>query len=280
MKKGLHFIGWILLTALAAGICFVGNAFLGNPVSWFLADRAARSYIERTYSEQDIYIDRVAYSFKSTNYFAHILSHSSIDTEFYLYIDMFGNVTYDSYESWVLDKHTTQVRIQNAYRELTAPVIHAPEFPYTLEFGAGFLEICYDDTEEMEYGIGMPREQLILDKEYDLNDLGKEYGVLGFYMTDEEISVEKAAQIALEIKKRYDEAGVSFKILDMTLRYPHDAQYNRKEGSVYCILSYEDIYEEDLVQRIQHSHDERVEYYAHLDTENAKETVAISNISQ
>lgn len=270
MKKYLKIAALIAALGILTGLGWFANAFLGNPVSRLLAKQALTAYMEETYADQDVYVDKFDYDFKSGGYYAHILSKTSQDTEFYIDMDMTGHVVYDHYESWVLNKYTTESRLYSEYRGLTDPVMEDKRFPYTLDFGGGRLEFWVESPEELEFGIGMPRNELVLDKEYDIRELGAEYGILCIYLMDEEVSVEKAAEMALEIRRAYDEAGVPFQFLDLTLRYPHDEKYQRKEGHVYCELFYEDIYEEGLVQRVQQSHDAREAYFAKMDEENAK----------
>lgn len=270
MRKILKICSLLLAASLLAAVLFFGNAFLGNPVSWVLANRAVKDHLAANYPEMDIYINRFGYSFKSTNYFAHIRSQSSPDTEFYLYADMLGNVTHDSYDSWVLSGHTTETRIREEYRLLTKTVLESNDFPYHLEFGGGNLIVEGDwevGTEPIE---GLPREELVLDKQYDIKALGADYGELNLYIMDDTVTIEKAAEMVLGIRKLFDEAGVPFRFLDLTLRHVHDKDYQRPDGEIYACLSYEGIYEDGITQRVRSSHNAKIDYYARLDEENSK----------
>lgn len=270
MKRFWKKICMILFVGFCGILFWLGNAFMGNPISRILAKQALNAYMEETYAHQDVYVDKFGYDFKSGGYYAHILSQTSQDTEFYIDMDMTGHVTYDHYESWVSNKYTTENRLYREYRALANPVMADEDFPYTLDFGGGRLEFWVESPEELEFGIGMSRSELVLDQQYDIPALGAQYGILRIYLMDEEVSVEKAAEMALEIKRCYDEAGVPFKVLDLTLRYPHDENYQRKEGSIYCELLYEEIYEENLIERVQQAHEAKEAYFARMDAENAK----------
>ena len=57
----------IFLTVLVLFVLFVANALVGNPVSKFLADRAADKVIAQKYSHLDLDRNKVVYNFKWPN---------------------------------------------------------------------------------------------------------------------------------------------------------------------------------------------------------------------
>ncbi len=270
MKKYLKIAALVAAIVLVAGILYFANAFCGNPVSQYLAQNAAEEYIEENYARLDVYVEKVAYSFKTGDYYARIRSESSIDTFFVLNIDWFGNVTRDDYEDTVANGWNTMNRLDQEYRDLTRPILESPTFPYRYDFGSGTLQFRYHEDDVMEYGIAFPVSELELDKLYDVRALGAEYGVLTVYLEEEAPSVERAAEMVLEIRKLYDEAGVPFRIIDLNLRHLRNEDGSREDGTIYAQLDYEDIYEEGLVQRVQAAHDAKVAYYAELDAANEK----------
>ena len=115
-KKVLKTVALIVAIVLIAGICFVANALVGNPVSKMLAQKAAAAYLAENFPDTDYYIESVGYDFKFTEYIAHVCSDSSIDTRFSLDIDMFGHVLYDTYEN-VANGFVTANRVEQEYRQ-------------------------------------------------------------------------------------------------------------------------------------------------------------------
>ena len=130
---------------LIIGLSYFANALLGNPISKMLATNTAKKHLTETYSNTDYYIERVAYNFKDGNYHVFIKSPTSIDTEFSLYITMFGKLRLDTYED-VLNGFNTARRIEHDYRELTDTIFEHPSFPYTCHISYGTLEIYPEEA--------------------------------------------------------------------------------------------------------------------------------------
>ena len=114
-KKYLKIVAFIIAMVLFVGVAWFANALNGNPVSKFLAQKTAQKYLAEHYDDTDYYIDSVSYSFKDGNYHAFIKSPTSMDTEFSLYITMFGEFRFDTYED-VVDGFNTARRIDQEYR--------------------------------------------------------------------------------------------------------------------------------------------------------------------
>ena len=70
-KKVLKKLALLIAISLIVGICWFANALCGNPVSKFLAERAADAYLEEHFPDTDYYIKEVGFNFKDTNYYAH-----------------------------------------------------------------------------------------------------------------------------------------------------------------------------------------------------------------
>ena len=83
-KKVLKIIALVIAIALIVGVCWFANALNGNPLSKMLAEKAAANYLEEHFADTDYYIKKLAYSFKFGNYYAHIRSETSMDTQFTL----------------------------------------------------------------------------------------------------------------------------------------------------------------------------------------------------
>lgn len=262
-----------LLTALVliAGLGWFANDLLGNPVSKALATNTAKKYLAETYPDTDYYIERVSYNFKNTDYHALIKSPTSVDTEFSLYITMLGKLSWDTYED-VQSRFTTARRIDMEYRELTDTVLEHPAFPYTCPIGFGTLEIYPEEAigdplagEVPPYAIN--QNELVLDKVYDIRELGRQAGRLVIYIESDTVTPENAAAIMLDIKDRFDKAEIPFTAMDFTLEYAitEDGQRPEEQVGVAGFL-YDEIYEEGMVERVRRADEALKAYYAEQDT--------------
>ena len=201
--------------------------------------------------------------------FARIYSPKSVDSDFTLYIDFFGNVTYDSYEYDVLTGQNTADRLNAEYRNAVDRVLNSTLFPYNSNIGYGDIEFI---PEEYKNNYDVPdyaivTETLILDEIYDINEMGSKAGHLTIYVADDELSKEKMAEVLLTIKDIFDRSGVRFYAINCVIE-------NRKDDiapspaiqqiEVQHFL-YSDIYEENLADRVEKSIKETEEYYRQMD---------------
>ena len=190
-KKILKILALAVALVLIAGLGFFANAFLGNPVSKMMARSTAKKHLNETYAGTDYYIDSVYYDFKSSCYHALIKSPSSMDTYFSLRISMLGKLGYDSYED-VTSKTTTARRLENEYRELADTVFNDPSFPYTCDICYGMMEIYpikYHGNDDVP-SYALNQDELVLDKIYDIRELGRKAGHLIIYVDSDTVTVE------------------------------------------------------------------------------------------
>lgn len=268
-KRILKITALVLALVLLGGLGWFANGLVGNPVSRLLAKRALNQYVEETYPHLDLSTDRFGFDFKSGGYFAYVCSETSKDTAFYIDMDMLGHVTYDSYDTWVGNKYNTELRIREEYRKMAEQVFQSGSIPYELDIKSGDIEFAGDaEWGESLHDFAISREILELDKLYDIRELGRQAGVLTIYAFDEDVSVDRAVQIVLEITRVFDEAGVPFKMMDFVLQYPRPEDDTPwREGDVRAELLIDDIQEEGLAQRIQESHEEIYARFAEMDKE-------------
>lgn len=268
-RKGKKLPAKIGAVVLAAVIVVVGDMMAGNPVSWLLAKNAVEDYLEETYAGTDYTAERVTHNFMNGDYYAPITSGSSMDTHFTVYIDKWGRVKYDTYDS-VTDGWKTAERLSTESREFSDPVTDALERMYD-------ANICYlriEFTTREAEGDGIPDyaifvEDLVLDGVYDPYELGAQAGTLVLYMRDDVVSAERAAEILLEVKAYLDEAGIGFRGVNLMLQYPVPEDGSEApEGLVWIEnFLYEDIYEEGLAERVEQANADRIAYYAALDAQ-------------
>lgn len=269
-KKVLKIVALIIAIALIVGVCWFANALNGNPISKMLAEKAADAYLEEKFPDTDYYIEKLGFSFKFTGYYAHVRSQTSIDTQFTLEIDMLGNVFFDTYED-VLSGAITARRLEQEYRDLTDHIFENPIFPYTSTIQYGTLHIypqeIIDDplvTDIPDYAI--VQDDLILDKVYDIQEMGRQAGHLIVYLDSDIITFELAAKILLDIRAEFDNANIPFRAIDFVLQTPLPEEGPRTGDEIHFNnFRYEDIYEEGLVDRIIVAHDKLEAYYAEQD---------------
>lgn len=273
MKRRALKIGALLLAlCLLGGVGWLANGLLGNPVSYWLARRTAEQYLAEVYPGTDYQVESVKYSFKSAGYYAQVVSPASIDRHFSLSLSMTGRLLWDSYATDVTSRWNTWNRLEMEYRALADRVFEDPDFPYGGYIAYGSLWM------EQEYGEpappGLLLSELELDKEYDMQKLGAECGRLCLYVRQEEVTAEAAAEILLDVRRRFDEADVSFYCIDFVLCQPlnPDGSAPRDDRQVETrYFLYDDIVEEGLVERVKQADEEAQAYHAARDAEMAAE---------
>lgn len=269
-KKILKTVAVIISIVLVIGVCVIANAFVGNPISKHIATNTAENHLEEKYSDRDFEIEKVIYNLKDGNYHAFIKSPSSIDSHFTVLIDMWGNLKIDNYEYSVLTGWNTANRLGSEYRGKVDEILDSQSFPYAVDIGFGDIEFISTEHENdpsvPDYAIII--EDLKLDGEYDINELGSKAGKLTIYIDDETVSYERLAELILEVKKIFDDAKVKFYALDFVLEYPKDENGTIKEGRAEVIdFLYADIYEENMIERVKASDESANAYYAEQDVE-------------
>ena len=278
-KKWLKFGALLVALLIIAGLCVFANALVGNPVSKWLATRTAEKHLEEVYGDTDFVIEKVGFNFKDTDYYAHIMSPGSEDSSFSLQIDMWGNLKWDTYESRVLSGENTRQRLYMEYRALVDTVLEAPDYPFTTFIAYGDLKVGFEppdiEIEENRWPEGyVVLDKVELDKKYDIGELAKKAGCLVIYVEDEVVTVERAAEVLLELKELFDRRSVPFYSMDFVLEYPRKPEGgNTKEGRVNVEgFRYSDIYEEGLVERVRIADDALNAYYEEQDAKKQELT--------
>lgn len=270
-KKILRRTACMLIAVLLAILLWMGNALFGNPVSRMLAENTARKHLDDVYAGTDYYIERIGYSFKDANYHAFIRSPSSVDTEFTLYITMLGRMRLDTYDD-VLSGFNTARRLDHAYRMLTNTVLEDSSFPYACHIAYGMLEIYprwLIDEGRDPYdvpGYAIVQDELVIDGDYDIRELGRQAGHLILYVESGSVDAQRASEIMLNIKARFDEAGIPFAAMDFTLWHPKDEDGKRPEGEISVAhFPYDAIHADGMRGRVEEADRALEAYYAELD---------------
>lgn len=225
------------------------NTVWGNPISKHLAEQSAKSYLSENFHSLDVHIEKISFDSKTANYKVTVKSASSVDTYFVVTTDMTGDILFDTYNN-VLGGYNTYQRINDAYGALVDGVMQQAELPYTLRWCLGNLEIVYPENVTYSTRASISMDTLQLDADYDLNDLGSSIGYLSIAVIDDAVTIERAAEILLDIKTRFDNANVSFfAIGNMSLA----SQNQNPEQIFFSNILYTDIYEAGLSERLQES---------------------------
>lgn len=280
MKQGTKkFITWLLALVLFGGVLWVIDAFVGNPVSKMLATNTAKAHLAETYADTDYEIERVSYSFKDGQYHAFVKSPSSRDTEFTLYITKGGTLRLDTFER-VSSRDNTAARLDEAYRALCDTLLESEAFPYTLHIAYDTLEFTRDALLKASSQTDIPsyallQDELVLDGDYDIRDLGRKAGHLIIYVEGETVSVDEAAQVMCDIRHHFDDADIPFRAMDFVLWYPQDDDGLRKDGEVHVAdFAYEEIRPDGMIERVTAA-DEALT--AHYEKEDAKKAAEIKD---
>lgn len=263
-KKVLKALALILAVILIIGVGLFANSLVGNPVSKFLATKGSEEHLAKNYSDKDFVVEEVNYDFKTGGYYARVTSPTSIDSHFSLSFNWLGKLELDCYDDDVTSGWNTAMRLEDDYRNAVKAVTESKDFSekYFIAYGEipCILSDYPIDEEHPEYAL--QKEELVLDKVYDIREVGANHGKLVLYAYDEEVTVERLSELLLEVKNKFDNSGVTFKAVDFVLEPP------KKEGEAMMSdeqiqiknFYYSDIYEDGLVERVKKANQETIEY--------------------
>ena len=121
------------------------------------------------------------------------------------------------------------------------------------------------------------QDELILDHIYDIPALGRQAGHLILYLEEEPATFEAAADIMLDLKARFDEAGAPFAAMDLTLLPPRSVDGQRPDGEIRV----EDFLcnafvPNGLADRIREADQALKEHYAQEDAERKRQEAILS----
>lgn len=273
MKKITRIICWtVCIVFLCAAVWFL-SAFFGNPLSSALAKSTAKRYLEEHYTDTDFEIVKVDYDLKSGGYNAHVESPTSIDSHFIIYCDWLGRYNDDTSRS-ITDGSNTYSRVAMEYWDIVEAKLPYSLFDIDIGYGdlqiAGMLEIYdyIDENGERKYytltkDFGLDMSALVLDKEYDILELGQEYGVITVRIHDDVVTVDRAAEVLLELKEQLDKQGLPFRSINFILCAPRNENGQSDGPSIRLIeFLYSDIHKDGLAERVQANWDITQEHSA------------------
>ena len=274
-RKILKITALVAAIVLIAGVCLLANALLGNPISKALAKNTAQKHLNTAYANQNLTLEEVVYSFKDCYYHAKVTSPDNIDGSFTILVDMWGNLKFDTYEDQVSGGWNTAERINADYRARVEAVLNSRSFSYRPHIGYGDIEFVSREYKDAP-GIAdyaLVTQDLTPGAFYDPNPFGAKAGKLTLYIDDNTVSVERLAEILLDVKRIFDDAGVRFYVIDCVLQSPRIEGSDFEEDRIEVMdFLYADIHEEGLVERVRASDEAAKEYYAAQDDEKLTQT--------
>ena len=263
-KKTLKVTALVVAIILIIGVGLFANSLVGNPVSKYLATKTAKEHLAENYSDKDFIIEEVNYNFKTGGYYARVTSPTSIDSHFSLSFNWLGKLVLDCYYDDVTTGWNTAMRLEDDYRNAVKAVTESKDFSEKYFIAYGEIPFMLSDypVDEEKPEFALDNEDLVLDKVYDIREVGAEHGKLVLYAYDEEVTVERLGELLLEVKNKFDKSGVTFKAVDFVLEPPKaegeplmsDKQIEIKN---FC---YSDIYEDGLVERVKEANQKAIEY--------------------
>ena len=254
-KKVLKVIACLTAGVLIVVLGVIANAFLGNPVSYLLAKKCAEQNLAEHYADQGYVLQSLNYNFKDTCYTAFAAVPGSQDQHFELRFSMTGKLKNDSYSYDVLSGKNTFLRLDKEYRERTKAVFDSNETSFHPSKVFGTLKNS-DIPEWWQNGVLKP------DEEYDLQELGAQYGIITIGVGEQDVTVERAAEILLKTKEAMIQQGVAFHAVSLNLHQPwkeDGVSPEEIEGMKWGDLKVldiqlfpsDEIYEEGLTDRIR-----------------------------
>lgn len=257
--------------ALTCGILYSANGLVGNPVCKAIARNHAEKMLVQEFAGLDLEIEKASFNFKDGGYYVRVRSDSSIDTHFTIYYNGWGQYKYDTYDS-VTDGWNTYNRLSDAYRAAVKEALNALYGDPSIGYGDLLLHQEVDAFTPVGELPGMEPALLQVDGQYDLAELGAQYGEVVLYLDQEEVTVEEAARVLLQLRGELDARGIRFHCIDLVLEKPRKQDGTPSDDDTEVRIEdfrYADIYAEGLVERVQAAHDALTAWYAARDAENA-----------
>ena len=203
-RRILKILAAVLAFALIILILAAADSLVGNPISRAMAQHSIEKYVEETYPDLELTVDRARYNFKFGEYFAIASSPTSQDTFFAVHWRS-GKVAWDDYESNVLQRSNTYFRLCRAYRDAVEPLIEEG-LPWDFDMVLADL----DSSGELD------PQLLPLDMEADPYHLPLDTEI-SIYRYVGEVSWEAVAETALELDAFLRENGFEPDIYSVVL---------------------------------------------------------------
>ena len=185
-------IGFVLIL----GIGSLANAFMGNPVSAYLAHNSAQQYVNEKYKDLNLEVGKASFNFKFDHYSVQVKSSSSQDTHFSIEVDSFGHVENDNYRGAVLSRANTYNRLNEVYEKYAEPYIKE-NMPYEFDMVIAQLNEKNDSLVE----------KLEIDAVYKPTEMPMK-GQITIYLYSDDLSWGNVAKVTLELDALMEKANL------------------------------------------------------------------------
>lgn len=221
--KGKSTVKIGLLVVFLSVALYIGDMFLGNPISYGIVKWHSQRYLQETYPQWDLRVDSIYHDWYSGGgYDVRVVSDTSRDTRFELAYGRLGNLHWDGYEMMVASGRSTLSRLYDEYDALVADALKGVYDSNGRKAGLYVVDEYTGEPGPLTVGLdmvdlGLNMAELELDRDYDMAALGAEYGYLDvcLYVAEEELNTQAAAGRLLEIKNAMEQAEVGFVAIDL-----------------------------------------------------------------
>ncbi len=185
----------------------------GNPLIHELAKGSAREYLDREYSDLNLDIHNNYFDTKIDEYVVEVKSHDSIDTYFEIYVDKSGEVTKDTYEN-VSSKFNTFLRISESYDHDVEKLLLSSNINISNVITSLIIET---DSEFEDL-----KNNLVLDKEYDVSEFSEKYGNISLFVNMEKIDYDNVIDYILNLNEILSSNNIKYNTLNITFTNEYD----------------------------------------------------------
>lgn len=232
-KSRLASVGASVIVVFIIGLAF---GRLGNPISEMVVRNKTQNYIETTYKDKNLYLDKTNYSYTDFYYYTYIRSKDSIDTKFTVSYDLHGNFKYDNYNDYVLSGVNTMTRLVEEYDRLINDIINEKTYGVSnIKYITGNLNLMDND--------GNILDNIEIDKIYDTGELGKDYGEISIYFEESNYTIQNLCDVLIKTKQILDDKNIYFKTISVQM--PGENDYNLQD------FKPEDIFKQDLEKIVE-----------------------------
>src|SRR5690554_5087229 len=121
MKKTGKILARITAFIFIGAILFFTNAFVGNPISKYIAKKEIEEYMDKEYQDLNLELVEVGYNFKNANYYGLLQSKTSEDTHFYVRTGH-GEAPHDDYSFMVKGLENTIQRFEREHGQMARDI--------------------------------------------------------------------------------------------------------------------------------------------------------------
>lgn len=223
-KKIMKVLSGLGGLVIILGLGSLTNAFIGNPISAYLAHNGAEKYIEENYEALDLELGKASYNFKFDIYMVRATSKTSPDTYFSIDVDSFGHVESDNYKGSVLSGSNTYRRLNEGFEDFVEPYIEK-NMPY--EFDMIIAQL--DDRESSII------KQLKRDVTYDVTEIPMK-SLITVYLYSDDLSWENVAKVTLELDALMEKANLE--VAEYTVVLEPLVEETEKKGESFGIYDF------------------------------------------